>query len=351
MRSQYFSLIILFLYLCTTQVCAQDFPDKTQSINGISFIGPYQPPYDTDALDQLATTGANWVAFIPEAVMNRRTLELSAHGDDYYWGSTRESLLQGIALAKTAGLKVFVKPHIVLEKLDKSTLPKNEDKTKRAEWRGDFKARSDADWEIWEDNYQEYILDLAKVADSLQVDMFCVGTEMREFIRNRPAFWQELITEIRNIYRGALTYSANWDEYNYVTFWNRLDYIGIDAYFPIIAAKTPKVRKAIRKWRPTKKKLKALSEREQRTILFTEYGYRSVDSAGKTPWIHDHGGDTPNNIAQVNLMKALYRTFWNEEWIAGGFLWNWLHHVNEPVNADFTVQYKPALELVKEWYK
>lgn len=350
MPSKYFFLIIALLSVCGSQLFAQDY-NKTQSINGISFIGPYQPPYDQDALEKLASTGANWVAFIPEAVMDRRTLQLKAHGDDYYWGSTREALIQGIALAKDAGLKVFVKPHIVLEKLDKSTLPKNEDKTKRAEWRGDFKARNDGDWKIWEQNYHEYIIDLAQLADSLQVDMFCVGTEMREFVKNRPGFWQQLITEIRTSFRGALTYSANWDEYNYVTFWNRLDYIGIDAYFPIIAAKTPKVRKAIRKWRPTKRKLKALSESMQRPILFTEYGYRSVDNAGKTPWIHDHGGDTPNNDTQVNLMKALYKTFWDEDWIAGGFLWNWLHHVNEPVNADFTVQYKPALELVKEWYK
>ena len=205
MPSKCFFLIIALLSVCGSQLFAQDY-NKTQSINGISFIGPYQPPYDQDALEKLASTGANWVAFIPEAVMDRRTLQLKAHGDDYYWGSTREALIQGIALAKDAGLKVFVKPHIVLEKLDKSTLPKNEDKTKRAEWRGDFKARNDGDWEIWEQNYHEYIIDLAQLADSLQVDMFCVGTEMREFVKNRPGFWQQLITEIRTSFRGALTY-------------------------------------------------------------------------------------------------------------------------------------------------
>jgi hypothetical protein len=36
---------------------------------------------------------------------------------------------------------------------------------------------------------------------------------------NRPKYWQELILEIRKVYKGKLTYAANWDEFKRVPFW------------------------------------------------------------------------------------------------------------------------------------
>jgi len=45
--------------------------------------------------------------------------------------------------------------------------------------------------------------------------------------------WVELIDRTREIYEGSLTYAANFDQYQFVDFWDQLDLIGINAYFPL----------------------------------------------------------------------------------------------------------------------
>jgi len=46
-------------------------------------------------------------------------------------------------------------------------------------------------------------------------------------------FWRDLIARVRHVYPGPLTYGANFDEYEQVGFWDALDYVGINAYFPL----------------------------------------------------------------------------------------------------------------------
>ena len=60
------------------------------------------------------------------------------------------------------------------------------------------------------------------MAEEEKVDIFCIGTELEKFIEHRPAYWRELIAEVRKVYKGKLTYAANWDEYKRVPFWDAL---------------------------------------------------------------------------------------------------------------------------------
>lgn len=45
--------------------------------------------------------------------------------------------------------------------------------------------------------------------------------------------WLALIDCVRGIYHGRLGYAANFDQYQEVSFWDRLDVIGINAYFKL----------------------------------------------------------------------------------------------------------------------
>ena len=61
-----------------------------------------------------------------------------------------------------------------------------------------------------------------------------------------------------------------------------------------------------------------------------------------------------NLQAQTNATKALFKTFWNEDWFAGGFIWKWYHnHENAggENNSRFTPQNKPVEAIIKEQYK
>ena len=45
--------------------------------------------------------------------------------------------------------------------------------------------------------------------------------------------WQEITSLVRGKYGAPLTYAANWDEVEQVQFFDSLDLIGVDAYYPL----------------------------------------------------------------------------------------------------------------------
>ena len=206
---------------------------------------------------------------------------------------------------------------------------------------------------VLEDSYAAFILTYAKTAQKLKVDIFCIGTELERFIDKRPAYWVLLIKEIRLIYKGKLTYAANWNEFNKTSFWSHLDFIGIDAYFPVSDSKTPSLEQCLKGWEPHKKIVKTMSGIYKKPILFTEFGYRSVDYSGKEPWRSDRSMNQVNLEAQANTTKALFETFWREEWFAGGFVWKWFHNHEKAggeFNSRFTPQNKPAEIVIKNFF-
>ena len=88
-------------------------------------------------------------------------------------------------------------------------------------------------------------------------------------------------------------------------------------------------------------------------MLFTEYGYRSVDFSGKEPWKSYKSMNQVNLEAQTNTTQALFEMFWDEPWFSGGFLWKWHHnheHVGGEEDSQFTPQNKPAEHIVREVY-
>ena len=79
----------------------------------------------------------------------------------------------------------------------------------RGEFTGNIKMDSEENWRILEESYTQFILTYAKAAENLNADIFCIGTELEQFVANRPIYWQKIIKEIRKIYKGKLTYAAN----------------------------------------------------------------------------------------------------------------------------------------------
>lgn len=317
-----------------------------QKINGISINGPSEPDLTIDLYQDLIAMNANWVGIVPEKLIYRHNLKLREDQYNEYWGETIEATIQSIELAKESGLKIFIKPHVVLQKKSGQ-----KDKTSGADWRGAINPKSESDWQVFEQHYEDYILTLVKIAEEYKVELFAIGTELKSSVEKRPQFWYSLISKIRNMYSGDLIYCANWDEYENIPFWNELDFIGVDNYFPINKAKSPTVRKTVKNWIPISDKLQAFSNAYNKKIIFTEFGYRNVPYSGARPWTHDTGKSEYDYRAQANLYEALFQAFWNESWLAGGFSWKWAMHKLPEHNTTFSVQDKPALVVLRTWYK
>ena len=172
----------------------------------------------------------------------------------------------------------------------------------------------------------------------------------------RPHEWRKIIAEIRAVYGGKLTYAANWfEEFEEVTFWDELDYIGIQGYFPLSEEPDPSLEALVRGWQPFLKRIEALHERYGKPVLFTELGYRSAAGAAAKPWEWPSRGEQveADPELQARCYEAFFRVFWDRPWLAGVYWWKW--HPNHPragglKNGDFTPQNKPAQRVVAERY-
>lgn len=330
------TLMLFYLLSFVFFGCAQMEEIK---MNGVSFVAS-RDSLQQNQIRPIKDVYANYAAIMPFGFI--RTLdhpEIIFDTDRQWFGETSAGASQYIELLHSDGIEVMMKPQIWIW---------------RGEFTGNLKMNSEEDWIQLENEYSNFILTYAKLAETTQVKVFCIGTELEQFVIQRPTYWKHLIAEIKKVYSGKLTYAANWDEYKRVPFWDQLDYIGVDAYFPISDTKTPSLEESKAGWKPWKEELKTVSEKFDKPILFTEYGYRSVDFAGKEPWDSNHELPSINFEAQTNLLESLYQEIWNEPWFAGGFIWKWFiahEQVGGEKDNQFTPQNKPAQQSVKRAYK
>ncbi|WP_299013150.1 glycoside hydrolase [uncultured Polaribacter sp.] len=322
--------LLTFCFACNSQ---------TKKINGISFVAARDSISKKHIIPVQKAQG-NFVALMPYSYIRNIAIpkiEFNTHRE--WFGETENGLLQYGKEFKKVGIQIMIKPHLWL---------------RRGGFTGDLKPTTEENWRLLETSYKRYIITYAKAAQNLNASILCIGTELEEFVKERPDYWLNLIKEIRGIYKGKLTYAANWDEYKRVTFWSELDYIGIDAYFPLSDKKSPTIAEYELGWKRHKDEIKRIQQKFNKPILFTEYGYRSIDFNGKEPWQANRVQGNVNLQAQSNALQAIHNQFWQEEWFAGGFIWKWFHRHNKVGGASnnrFTPQNKPAEKLLRILHK
>ena len=333
MSKGWFSILLLTLFCCSLGEVEQL---STSKINGASLVSPPRkiPEERFQALNEI---NSNWVAVIPYAFSRGHRPKIFFDNKSQWWGERTDGSCELITCAQRHDLKVLLKPHVWVM---------------GDGWPGEYDLETEADWREWEITYSNYIMTFAQIADSMEVDMLAIGTEFRIPAVEREAYWRSLIQRVREVYHGKVTYAANWDNYDKVKFWDQLDYIGVDAYFPIDNGDVPSVKELEQGWKPLYEDLKSFSSKYNKPMLFTEYGYQSVNGAAGEHWNIDKSHQSINMQTQANAYQALFNTFWGESWFAGGFFWKW--HLTEdhggPGNADFTPQGKVAATVIQEHY-
>ncbi|MCH9650059.1 MAG: ankyrin repeat domain-containing protein [Deltaproteobacteria bacterium] len=100
--------------------------------------------------------------------------------------------------------------------------------------------------------------------------------------------WRQLVKKVRRVYSGRLTLAANFDNYHEVSFWDELDLMGINAYFPLRESlETPLQEEGlVASWRGVFEKIKAFKESHHlsQEVLFTELGYTRWRGVTVAPW-------------------------------------------------------------------
>jgi len=309
---------------------------------GISYVAYWRDLYSSAQSDQslarLAATGANSVSILvtcyQETVTSTEILCLTDSRTP-----TDDDLRHVIDRAHQLGLKVMLKPHIDI----------NIDPTR---WRGEINFGSDeAAWAQWFASYQNFIVHYAQLAQEAGVEVFVIGTELKG-TSHRESNWRSIIAAVRSVYSGLLTYAANFDGDQFViNFWDALDFIGVNAYYPLTQTTNPTLAQLKAAWGPHKADLAAFSQAKGLPIVFTEVGYRSVDGTNMAPW--EWINDGPLDLQeQADCYRALFEVFQSEPWMEGVFWWSWETDPNHggPTDKSYSPHNKPAEEVLRYFF-
>ncbi|RKY41927.1 MAG: hypothetical protein DRP85_04570 [Candidatus Makaraimicrobium thalassicum] len=250
-----------------------------------------------------------------------------------------EAVTRAVRRAHELGMKVMFK--LQLDLLDKSD----------GSWRGEIASTEEAEWDEWFRGYKDYMMHYVDIANKEKVAMICLGTELSASATVKGYLWRDLIKKVRSRYPGLLTYAAHWDRYQDIRFWDLLDYVGINPYFPLTEKMVPTYDELKQGWSEWVPGIEDFQRRVRKPIIFPEVGCSSAEGAAIRPW--EHVPRTEVNLKlQADYYRAILDTFWDKEWFYGLYWWYWGTNVNMggKFNRGFTPQNKPAEQVIKKWY-
>ena len=271
----------------------------------------------------LGDLGSSAITVVPTWYMKSATA--SGIAPDVEKTPSDGSLARVIELIQDAGMKVILKPHIdVIDDTYRGTI-------------------QPVDRDEWFRSYEEFIHHYASLATSHEVDMFVVGTELKTLSPETDR-WRTLIRATRDRFFGPITYAANWDEVDQVQYWDDLDAIGVDAYYPLSpeGEAAPTMRTLKHGWRKVASELKSKSEQWERPVILTEVGYPSQVGGTEKPYeVTDMPAD--QNI-QAMAFEATFNALSGSEWLKGISWWSWRADPSDDENleTDYTPEDKKA---------
>jgi len=296
----------------------------------------------TASRNDLAATSANWAAVL--ATWYQPNLTASTIAPSSTQTPTDAAVIQAITEFHNKGIKVMLKPHVDVNDANNS-------------WRGSINPLSP---DAWFTSYTSFITHYAQLAASNGVEMLCIGTELKTVSgASNVTRWYQVIDAIKAVYSGKLTYASNatsaGDEFTSVSFWDRLDLIGLDGYFQLTNQLDPTLAQLVAAWQGNANRLNIVSavsnlaSAHQKPIIFTEIGYKSVAGANIAPWDYGRPG-TYDPTEQRNCMDAAF-TAWTpySQWLLGFFWWAWPVQPPAATDEDYNPRGKPAAALLKAW--
>jgi len=299
--------------------------------------------------DRLVENHVGEVVIVPyafQAKYDEPTLSFQGRGRRS--AASRDSVYRLMAEeVKAKGMDVIVKPHIWM-------------RSEGGKWRSDIQFSEMDSFAIWAKSYSEFILHYAKLSEEIGASHFCVGTELAALTRGHNDYWRALIKDVRAVYSGKIFYAANWyEEYEHISFWKDLDYVGVQAYFPLCKDPNPSLEDLMAGWKSHLSELRKFSRKVGRPILFSEVGYKSTNDAAVNPWEWISHSNTEGKVKSIETQalcyEAFFRTFWNQPWFAGALIWQWQSGYDaDPTSTeeslDFTPQHKPAMDVMAKWF-
>ena len=276
------------------------------------------------ALAGAAEVGANWVAIHPYARIRQDGSVTFNHNMTH----TDGYLAAAVGKVAARQQQLMLKPHLAY--------------WGQFESRGAITFTAPDQWRRFFEGYREFIVEQARFAARYRVPILSLGVELDQTTA-RPE-WLEIIKAVRRVYSGHLTYAANWDSAPSVPFWDQLDSIGVQAYYPVSAVEPasdaaptelPSEEELASQWDRIMADLDQLRDHTgRREVIFTEIGYDRSPYGAIRPWESFHGGDSYAPLRQ-RLMTAALQVPARYPWLKGMFWWKWMPGEEITGDQDF----------------
>lgn len=295
--------------------------------------GGYDSPEAEQQLQELHAMGVNAIAVVPYGWMR------APDDPRVNYTSTDETdaeLAHVVRVAHRLGMRVMLKPHVWVGGGTFTGNIRFDDPERRASWLA---------------SYRRMALHYARVAELEGFDLFCIGNELGGLTTHEHE-WREIIAAVRRVFRGPLTYAANWgEEFETLRFWDALDFIGLNNYYPLAEEPDEGSKALMARAHALAEKIARLQQRWQRPILFTEVGYPSVRGGTVRTWARTRTQSVSVD-EQAAGYEATLRAFSGQPWLSGMFWWNWPSHGRGGGSQDisYTPRGKPAAEILRSWY-
>jgi hypothetical protein len=218
-------------------------------------------------LNRLAALGANSVGLVFPIYQNNAE-SVDVHADPIKTPSA-ERITQFVRDAHQRGFTVLLRPL-----LDEHSLALD------GQWRGTIQPKS---VDAWFQAYQDLILGYAQLAQRENVEALGVGSELNS-LEVHGEQWLRIISLVRKVYSGLLTYSSTSRNGYPAAFVSALDFLGVDAYYPMGVPAGASVNDLEQAWRPWTAELEQIRASSGKPIAITELGTPSRSGSYLTPW-------------------------------------------------------------------
>ena len=292
---------------------------------GVSFTAEAGVRYGSESsieqLKRLPAFGVNAIALVPYGGgrATATSVEIRAAGRGSWENDAGLEVMS--AVAHQLGMRVMLKPHL---------------------WRmGPEAAGTPELRRQWFAQYRPFIEHYARLAARIHADIFVVGTEFGALTQYERE-WRDIIAAVRGIYAGPLTFApTQGPEFETLAFWDALDYIGLDNYYPLPDNYSTAELIA---------KVEAVQRKFNKPVVLTEAGFSAIENAHRAPW-EDETAKPLSLGEQARCYQALFEAFYGKPWFQGVYWWKvGTNGYGGPDDNSMTPWRKPAMEVVKRWY-
>lgn len=305
-----------------------------QCIKGITFA-PFSPKGSFElkevykSLDRVKKkTGANFITLVPNGLQDTPQSEEISYMTDA--NVSDDELIAMIHYAHQSGLSVALKPTV---------------NCKNGAWRAhinffDKDVHCEPKWCNWFASYTKFQLHYAAIARQTQCEMFIAGCEM-VMSERRADEWRKLISDIKAVYDGPVSYNTDKYQEDNITWWDCVDIISSSGYYPL------------QDWEQELDRIEAVVTKFNKPFFFAECGCMSTAGSSKVPNDWRVHGDVSLQ-EQADWYTAMFEACRKRPWVSGFFLWDWAGKQypasKAEANGGYDVYAKPAQAVVKKYY-